>query len=272
MNQSVASAGQTIKAQIREPLRALYHLALYSRHLANGFEVWRQRNNSVAIPPLRFRSGMIWHHGVNDEPLLIMREIYGQRFYQPLAVPPRATVVDIGANIGAVTLYWANSRSDVRFHCYEPNPQAFATLQQNIDANGLADRASLHGEAVGRMAGVIDLWVDVPTAHSTAYGESPFPGGRRVSVPVVSFDELWNRLGRGPIAVLKIDTEGGEIDILEGASEASLAAVQTAIVEYHDNLVPGAYARCRAVLDAAGFTCSVIEHPWQEGIITATRG
>ncbi len=261
----------SLKDLARTPLRALYHLALYTRHLSNGIQVWRARNRPADMPPLRFRDGSIWHHGPHDEPLLIMRELYGQGFYPKLAVPQGADVIDIGANIGAVTMRWARSRPDLKFHAYEPNPQAFDTLRQNIGANGLEGRVSLHREAVGRKKGKLDLWIDVPTAHSTAFGDSPVPGGRRVSAPVVSLDEVWGRLGKRPIAMLKIDAEGGEVDILEGASRATMAAVQSAIIEYHDNLVPGAYARCRAALNAAGFACHVHEHPWQEGIITATR-
>lgn len=88
---------------------------------------------------------------------------------------------------------------------------------------------------------------------------------------MVAFDQVWERLNREPIAMLKIDTEGGEVGILEGASDDALRAVNTAVIEYHDNLFPNAYERCRAVLDRAGFTCSVYRHPWDEGVITATR-
>ena len=265
------ASSRSIPATAREHLRSLYHLALYVRHLENGPAVWRHRNVPAALPALQFRSGMTWHHSPRDEPLLIMRELYGQKLYQPLDLAPGAHVVDIGANIGAVTMFWAQNKPGVHFHCYEPNPQAFATLERNIAANGLTGQVTLHQEGVSGKSGMIDLWVDVPTAHSTAFGDSPFPGGRRVSALVVSLDEVWLRLGRKRIAMLKIDTEGGEVATLEGASSATLAAVDRAIIEYHDNLVPGAFARCRAVLDKAGFSCSVFEHPWQEGVITATR-
>ncbi len=265
------SPSASVKALAREQLRAVYHLMLYSRHMSNGLAVWRRRNRPEAMPPLRFRDGSIWHHGPHDEPLLIMRELYSQGFYPTLGVPEGADIVDIGANIGAVTIRWSRNRPDLRFHAYEPNPQALDTLRQNIVANQLEGHVAVYGEAVGRAKGTLDLWIDVPTAHSTAFGASPCPGGRRISAPIVALDEVWARMEKRPIAMLKIDAEGGEVDILEGASPATLAAVQSAIIEYHDNLVPGAYARCRAILDTAGFTCRVHEHPWQEGIITATR-
>ena len=82
---------------------------------------------------------------------------------------------------------------------------------------------------------------------------------------------VWRRLDQCEIWLLKIDTEGAEGDILEGASEAMLSAVRYAIVEYHDNICPGVSSRCRQVLKAAGFTWQERVHPWDEGIIYARR-
>jgi hypothetical protein len=84
-------------------------------------------------------------------------------------------------------------------------------------------------------------------------------------------EEVWRRLDQREIWLLKIDTEGAEADILEGAPEAVLSATQTAIVEYHDNICPEASSRCEKVLREAGFKCRVRVHPWDEGIIYAQR-
>jgi hypothetical protein len=73
------------------------------------------------------------------------------------------------------------------------------------------------------------------------------------------------------IDMLKIDAEGGEVAVLDEDSLPVLAAAQRVIVEYHDNLVHGAYEHCMTMLDRAGLTCTVRHHPWQEGIITAYR-
>jgi hypothetical protein len=48
-------------------------------------------------------------------------------------------------------------------------------------------------------------------------------------------------------------------------------ATKNAIIEYHDNICPGASSRCREVLDAAGFRCRTRVHPCGEGIIYASR-
>ena len=181
-------------------------------------------------------------------------------------------MLDIGANVGSVTLYWAFRNTDLQLHCYEPNPSAFSTLERNVEENGIRPRTTTFNEAVGRTGGILSLWVDVPTDLSTAYMDTaPAEGGRRMNVPMVALDDAWQRLGKKEIWLLKVDTEGAEVDILEGASQELLASVKNAIVEYHDNIVPGSFLRCQRILDLAGFQSRVLRHPWNEGIIYAQR-
>lgn len=250
--------------------RAAKDLARYNRHLTNGTDVWLKRKQKP-LPPLRFRNGFTWFHGTQDQPILLFREIFIDRFYEPLRARPDAVVLDIGANIGAVTLFWAEGRRDIRFHAYEPNPESFATLRKNIDANGLSSQIIAHPEAIGSARGEVNLWVDVPTTLATSYGEAPAEGARKIPVPMITLDDAWERTGRSPIWMLKIDVEGAEGDILEAASDAVLASVSNTCIEWHDNIVPGVRQRCFKRLEEAGFSFHTRTHPWDEGIIFAGR-
>jgi FkbM family methyltransferase len=217
-------------------------------------------------------------HGEWDDPMLMLQEVFMEGWYtlDGPSPPCDATMVDIGANIGAVSLYWAAPPSSLRVQAYEPNPSAFDTLRDNVEANGLRGRINVFPYAVGRDDGELALWVDVPTALSTAYlDHSPAEGGRRISVPMVGMEQVWRHIDQRDIWLLKIDTEGAEADILEGAPAAMLKATANVIVEYHDNICPGAFTRCREVLDAAGFRCRTRVHHWDEanppGVIYASR-
>ena len=233
----------------------------------------QRKGSNASLPPLRLRNGTVLMHGRLDNPLGLLQEVFLDSWYEFGGTPPSdATIVDIGANIGAVSLYYSKLSSSLRIHAYEPNPSALETLRANIERNQLQHRVHVYPEAVGRDDGVLELWVDVPTDLSTGYlDESPAEGGRRISVPTIGMEDVWRRLDQCEIWLLKIDTEGAEGDILEGASEAMLSAVRYAIVEYHDNICPGVSSRCRQVLKAAGFTWQERVHPWDEGIIYARR-
>lgn len=242
--------------------------------LANWPTVWMYKQNKKGpLPSLRFRNGLVVNHGKHDDPLLLLDEVFIKRLYDFKTDAPRGGImVDIGANIGTVTQFFALASPTLLIHAYEPNPAAFEMLQRNINDNHLERRVKAFPEAVARDAGGLSLWVDVNTTLSTAYLESsPSEGGRRISVPTISLDEVWRRLHDTSIWLLKIDTEGAEGDILESASKSALAAVQNAIVEYHDNIVPGVSERCYRVLKAAGFQWRTHVHPWNEGIIYASR-
>lgn len=258
--------------------RAAVRLGHFVHLLANWQTVCMSKirmsgNKKRPLPSLRFRNGLILNHGTNDDPLVQLDEVFIKRLYDFKTDAPRdAIMVDIGANIGVVTQFFALASATLQIHAYEPNPAAFEALQRNIKDNHLERRVTAFPEAVGRDSGDLSLWVDINTTLSTAYTEnSPEEGGKRIRVPLVHFDEVWRRLGGAPIWLLKIDTEGAEGDILEGASESALGAVQNAIIEYHDYIVPGVSERCYRVLKASGFKWRIIVRPWNEGIIYASR-
>jgi FkbM family methyltransferase len=260
-------AARTLRGLIFAPRDLIF----YEWNLKNGVSVWMDEICKRPIQPLKFRNGITWYHGARNDPTFLFREIFIHRYYEPMRAPANAHVLDIGANIGDVTLFWAAGRPDLRFHAYEPNPESYAALRKNVDANGLVTQVSIYPEAIGGARGMLDLWVDVRTPFATAYGVAPFEGARKQSLPMITLDDAWERMGRAPIWMLKIDTEGAEADILEGASDAVLANVHNACIEWHDNIVPGAFARCRDRLTAAGFKFRTRKHPWDEGIFYASR-
>jgi FkbM family methyltransferase len=243
------------------------------RWLSNWREVWSAYRASRQPPPLRFRDGFTLHHGRLDSPVSLLREVFGERHYRRhIESPLDGVMIDIGANIGAVTLDWASRSGRLHIHAYEPNPATYSVLQHNVEANGLTDRVTMHQEAVGRESGRLRLWTNVHSMTATAYSDAPpTPEAIATYVPLVDLNEVVRRAGGQPIALLKIDTEGGEADALEGATPATLESLRQVILEYHDKLCPNASGRCRRVLEEAGFRCLVRPMNANHGLIYARR-
>ena len=64
--------------------------------------------------------------------------------------------IDIGANLGTLSIALALANPTARGWAFEPNPVTFAFLQRNIHANGLADR--IHAKpALRRFAAAISV-------------------------------------------------------------------------------------------------------------------
>jgi FkbM family methyltransferase len=247
--------------------RALYRMV---RWLKNWREVWSAYRNRLPLPPLQFRSGFTLHHKSGDEPLLLMYEIFVDGCYSRNKITD-GVIIDLGANIGAATLTWASQSEKVTVHAYEPSPKTNQTLKENILANNLGARVSVYNEAVGREKGTIQLRTDLPSMEVTSFVDSLSAAGTCTTVPMVDLNEVIRRAGGDEIALLKIDTEGAEADILEGASPGTLRLIKQMVLEYHDSLCPDAYKRCKRVLDEAGFTIETSPINDHQGLLYAHR-
>ncbi len=225
------------------------------RHLHNWEAVWLSYRSSTAIPPLRFRRGFTMYHGRWDTPVLMLQEIFVEEMYtHGLRTTPDGIVIDIGANIGAVVLDFATRYPGLPIHAYEPNPITFESLERNVVDNHLAGHVRLFHEAVAAKVGTFEIWTKIMSVASSGYlKEAPSANATLASVPCVDLATVLERAGSQKIALLKIDAEGAEVDILNCGPGVSLAAVQSVAVECHDQLRPGALEECRALLAQHGF-------------------
>lgn len=238
----------------------------------NWGEVWRCYRQGAELPPLRFRRGFVLHHRPEDQALLQCYEVFRDKSYRRYITEPHCgTMVDIGANIGVVTLDWMTRLLKIRVHAYEPHHTTVAMLRANIEANGLASGITIYPEAVGGCAGMMALRAGGLSMQTTAYGVCATARAlEEFSVPMVALDKVVERcIGEGPIALAKIDAEGAEAEILEGARLETLQEIRQFVIEYHDNLCPDALARCQRVLIGAGFRCATRPATVVQGLLYA---
>lgn len=121
--------------------------------------------------------------------------------------------VDVGANAGSYTIL-ACSCVGARGIAFEPVPSTYSKLIKNVRINCLEEKVKCFNNGVGATHGVIDFTSDSDTMnHVIALGEIC---EKKVSVGVTTLDlEL---SGLCP-SLLKIDVEGYEVPVLEGAQE-----------------------------------------------------
>ena len=240
----------------------------------NWREVWLSYRSGAEIPPLRFRRGFVLRHRSEDQVLLQFFEVFRDKSYRRYITEPHfGTMVDIGANIGAVSLDWATRLQHVRVHAYEPHPGTFATLRENVEANHETPRIVTYQEAVGGRTGTLVLHTGGSSMENSAYG--PGAAARtldEIGVAMVALDTVIERCsGDGQIGLVKIDTEGAEADILEGAHPETFKEIRQFVIEYHDGLSPNALARCESVLAGAGFRCATPSARPAQGLLYAWR-
>jgi FkbM family methyltransferase len=133
-------------------------------------------------------------------------------------VRPGDTVLDIGANLGVVTMHLASLVGSAgRVHAFEPNPRMVDLLRQSL-AQRAVQNVALH--AVGLGAEDAELELHVPADHAGQASLRANPMRERVNVirvPVKTLATI-DRLPRDvPMRLVKIDVEGYEPEVLRGA-------------------------------------------------------
>lgn len=129
-------------------------------------------------------------------------------------VSPGDTVVDVGANIGYYTLQFARLVGETgRVYAFEPDPDNFAILEQNVWQNGYRN-VTLVRAAVTAQPGAAQLHLSANNRGDHRLYSSE-PGRRAIDVEAVSLDDyLAPRTGR--VGLVKIDVQGAEAGVFHG--------------------------------------------------------
>lgn len=199
---------------------------------------------------------------VNDTRLLVRRgmtgatgNVYaGLHEYEEMsfllhALRPSDTFFDIGANVGSYTVL-ASGAAGARTVAIEPVPSAFGDLVNNIRLNGLGDRVTLLNIGLSHEPGTLHFSTSRDTMNSVLVeGE----GGEAAAVAVKPLDDL---VGAGVPFAVKIDVEGYEYAVLQGAKQ-TLAdpALQVIVIEMNGSGVKYGHPDrdVAGLLEAAGF-------------------
>jgi FkbM family methyltransferase len=130
-------------------------------------------------------------------------------------IRPGDTVLDIGANIGIVTVLMAKlAGKDGRVHSFEPNPRLVERLHQVIDRNQLRN-VTVHPMALGSEAGTLEL--HIPRDNAGAGSLVRNRGRENCEITQVLVKPLSSVIGAEPVRLIKIDVEGYETEVFRGA-------------------------------------------------------
>jgi FkbM family methyltransferase len=170
---------------------------------------------------------------------------------------PGAVFYDVGANIGFFTILGARLVGpEGRVVAFEPVPACARAVAHNIALNEFA-HAEIREEAVGARSGTDRLLVvgEASWSHLASTGRHADVRDE-IEVKVVAIDELVAAGKIPPPDVLKIDTEGAELQAIEGM-RATIARHRPAIVcELHDTNA----AFC-ALMDELEYVTSNLDGP-----------
>jgi FkbM family methyltransferase len=135
---------------------------------------------------------------------------------------PGSVVIDVGANLGEWTVPFARKVGPAgRVLAIEPAPRSAAALESTLTANALR-HAEIVRCAIGDHDGVAQLAVPVVTSSRTDTGTARIgpacAGHDALQVPLRSLDSLAAEQDLPRLDLIKIDVEGHERKVLDGAA------------------------------------------------------
>jgi FkbM family methyltransferase len=230
---------------------------------------WKETKN------IRVRLGLEAH---SPEHVYSLRTIYGplyfrdnfgditnllglfyHRVYSVTGLRREGVILDVGANIGLAAAWFAFHNPDRPIYCFEPLPTNVALIKLNCPG------AHVEQVAIGGSPGRVKLEVDRDGVMATSVAWEH--ASRSLEFEVVPLDAFAQARGLERVALLKIDVEGMECDVLEGA-RGTLELTQQVAMETHS---PALHARSIELLRGAGLTVDAERFSGSTGMLFASR-
>ena len=142
-------------------------------------------------------------------------------------VPDGDVILDIGANIGAMTIHLSRSHPNATIYSFEPIPKNFKTLEKVI-RHYKANNVTLIKSALGNTSGETEMVMPVQgsaklqgLSHVVHHSIPGLNGGDKFITPLTTLDKFVkdNHIEQ-PISAIKLDVENFEYFVLEGGREA----------------------------------------------------
>lgn len=165
-------------------------------------------------------------------------------------IKPGDIVYDIGANVGSYTILASLLAGKAgKVFAFEPLPENVRYLTRHVELNNLQN-TTVFNAAVWKEAGTVKFQgtADRVTSHISDDGS--------IEVETISLDDKVSSGELPPPNVLKIDVEGAEAEVLEGATNILQTHKPIIFLATHGEAV---HRRCKEILEASGYQMQNID-------------
>jgi len=166
----------------------------------------------------------VFHFRDNFGDITNLFKLIYQGEYRFRTLDAEGVILDVGANIGLTAGWFAHHNPDRPIYCFEPLADNVTLIRLNCPS------ATIQQAAVGAKAGRMTLKVDPDNIMASSI---PNPWvTHEVSFEVTTLDQFTAEHSLGSVALLKIDAEGMEDEILDGARH-TLRRTHNVVLETH---------------------------------------
>ncbi len=247
--------------------------------------------NGTSFETFHTPCGLTIAHLNRAETEFVYGEVFRDEAYlrHGIRLAPGDCVFDVGANIGLFTLFVKERFTETRVWAFEPSPEIFAVLKTNVERygnsvhvypfgiahepgqakftyypaysiiSGFHPGAEADADAV--RAGFLNDWHarfpeegDPPAFLVDALVRKTLGGKREYDCALRTISGMLRDTGVSRLALLKIDAEGSELQILAGVEPGDWPKIRQIVMEIHDadgTRLP----QIRQILERQRFAC-----------------
>jgi FkbM family methyltransferase len=152
-------------------------------------------------------------------------------------IKPNSAIIEVGANIGYESAYYAAKYPNCVVHAYEPAGYGYEKV---LSSKALNRFHNLHAHRIGLSDAPGRLTLSVPTVSSPNKGLGSFHKNTDIDATYKTEEVTVARLDdhlalTHPVSLLKIDTQGHELPVFRGAAELISKYLPIIIFEFEDH-------------------------------------
>ena len=249
--------------------------AVQKRRVANGRKGLDQLRNVLAADPVIRLAEFEGVFSLDARSHLFERIVLDGQYEPDLAavcvahLDPARDAIDVGTNVGFFTVLMARHLPERRVLAVEPTPAALAQLALNLRRNNVSDNVVTFEGAVANRPGrrqlsVIDGREEYASLGPLVHAATAGAAGHSIEVAVATIDDLVREHGLAP-GFIKIDVEGAELSVLEGALETLRTHRPIILSELSPRLLAAQGATAERVLDLLRGLGYVLSDPTTPG-------
>lgn len=150
-------------------------------------------------------------------------------------LPEDAICLDVGANIGYYALNIVKSKKNAQVYCFEPDPTVFEKLNINLSLNEESKRIKCFDIALSDSETIKNFYQsDDQHSGCGSINVIPNQNSNVIEVKTLTLDSFLYRNNLNKVDFIKIDIEGHEFSLLQGAVlSLKVKAIKYILIEFN---------------------------------------
>lgn len=179
---------------------------------------------------------LIIHDLETSQTMVHMKEqVYEQDEYKLKSINFKEgdVVIDIGANVGCVSIYLAKKYPFLKIYSFEAHPINYQNLLKNIELNNVSNIVPNNLIVLDRDDDFLDIELNLYNSGSTSIFKTNKNSINTFNVKTISLDTIIKNFEISDIKFLKLDCEGSEFTILNSSNKVREINIENIAVEIH---------------------------------------